>query len=58
MLIINAEIVAALTFVAATLPAPRWFLTSVKKKIFRFLWNSNQERLKREIVCRKSRKEA
>ncbi len=56
VLIINAEIVAALTFVAATLPAPRWFLTSVKKKIFRFLWNSNQERLKREIVCRKIEK--
>lgn len=56
VLIINAEIIASLTYVAATLPAPRRFLSSVKKMMFRFLWGSNQEKLKREIVYKKIEK--
>jgi len=50
VLIINAEIIASLTYVAATFPAPRRFLNSVKEIMFRFLWSSNQEKLKREIL--------
>ena len=56
MLVIKAEIYASLTFLAATLPVPREFLTQLRREMFRFLWGSQQERVKREIMYRPKEK--
>ncbi len=37
VLVINAEILASLTLIAATLPAPTNFIRSIKKILFGFL---------------------
>ena len=52
VLIIKAEIYASLTYLAATLPAPRSVLTPLRRSIFQFVWGSQQERVKREIMYR------
>ena len=52
VLIIKAEIYASLTYLAATLPVPRSFLTPLRRSVFQFLWGSQQERVKREIMYR------
>ncbi len=50
VLVINAEILASLTFLAATLPAPANFIRSIKKILFGFLWGSKHEKIRREIM--------
>ncbi len=50
VLVINAEILASLTFLAATLPAPANFIRSIKKVLFGFLWSSKHEGMRREIL--------
>ncbi len=50
VLVINAEILASLTFLAATLPAPVNFIRSIKKVLFGFLWGSKHEIMRREIM--------
>ena len=52
VLIIKAEIFASLTYLAATLPVPKFFLTPLKRTVFQFLWGSQQERIKRNIMHR------
>lgn len=52
VLVIKAEVLASLTFLAATLPAPKPFLLSLRCTIFQFIWNSKQEHVKREIMCK------
>ena len=52
VLVLKAEVLASLTFLAATLPAPDFFLTALKRTIFQFIWGSQQELLKREIMYR------
>ena len=50
VLVVNAEVLASLTFLAATLPAPRSFVTLLVRAIFQFIWGTKQENLKREIM--------
>ena len=56
VLVIKAEIYASLTYLAATLPVPREFLTQLRRAVFQFLWGSQQERVKREIMYRPDEK--
>ena len=56
VLVIKAEIYASLTFLAATLPVPREFLTPLRRAVFQFLWGSQQERVRREIMYRPKEK--
>jgi exonuclease III len=50
VLIINAEILASLTFLASTFPAPIQFIRSIRKALFCFFWGSQHEKIRREIL--------
>ena len=50
ILVIKAEVLASLTFLEATLPAPKTFLTSLRCIVFHFIWCSQQENVKRDIM--------
>ena len=52
VLIIKAEIFASLTYLATTLPVPQFFLNPLKRTVFQFVWGSQQERIKRDIMHR------
>lgn len=52
VLVLKAEVLASLTFLAATLPVPSFFLTALKRTMFQFIWGSKQELLKRDIMYR------
>ena len=55
-MVIKAEIYASLTYLAATLPVTKEFLTPLRRAMFTFLWGSQQERVKREIMYRPTEK--
>ena len=52
VLVINSEIVASLTYLAATIPAPKYVMTALRRCIFQFVWGAQQERIRREIMYR------
>ena len=52
VLVIKAEILSSLNFLATTLPVPYSFLASLRRAMFRFIWGSQQEKLKRDIMYR------
>ena len=56
VLVIKADLYASLTYLAATLPVPRALLAPLRRAVFTFLWGSQQERVKREIMYREKEK--
>lgn len=52
VLVVKAEVLASLTFLAMTLPAPRSFILALTRIVFRFIWGANQENISREIMYR------
>ncbi len=57
VLVIKADVLSSLTFLAATLPVPRSFLMSLRRIMFQFIWGSCQEYAKREIMYKPLDKE-
>ncbi len=51
-LTITGKVLASLTLLAATLPVPSSFLTALRRIMFQFIWGSQQELLKRDIMHR------
>ena len=56
VLVIKAEILASLTFLATTFPVPHKFMRTLRKICFQFIWGGQHEKLKREIMYRPSEK--
>ena len=52
VLVLKAEVLASLTSLAATLPVPSTFVTALRRVMFQFIWGSQQELLKRDIMYR------
>lgn len=52
VLVLKTEILAPLTSLATVLPANRACIASLRKSIFRFMWSSKQEYIKREVMYR------
>lgn len=49
VLVLKAEVIASLAFLATTLPIPHKRLASLRNAMFRFLWGGQRERLRREV---------
>ena len=52
ILVVKAEVLSSLNFLAATLPVPKTCLATLRKIMFWFIWGSSQERLKRDVMYR------
>lgn len=52
VLVIKADILPSLTFLATTFPVPHMFMVTLRKIIVQFIWNGQHEKLKREIMYR------
>lgn len=52
VLVIKAEVLASLTYLATTFPIPHRFMVTLRKIIFQFIWRGQHEKLKREIMYR------
>lgn len=52
VLVLKAEVIVSLACLATILPIPYTMLASLRKAMFRFLWGSQHERLKRDIMYR------
>lgn len=50
VLVVKAEIIASVTYLAATFPIPYKVMVAVRKMIFQFIWGGQQEKLKRDIM--------
>uniref|UniRef100_A0A3Q4HUH7 Reverse transcriptase domain-containing protein n=1 Tax=Neolamprologus brichardi TaxID=32507 RepID=A0A3Q4HUH7_NEOBR len=50
VLVLKAEVMASIAFLATTLPIPYEILISLRKAMFYFLWGGQHERAKREIM--------
>lgn len=57
VLVIKAEILASLTFLATTFPIPHKFMATIRQIMFQFIWRGQHEKLKREIMYRPLEKE-
>uniref|UniRef100_A0A3P9NBN4 Reverse transcriptase domain-containing protein n=1 Tax=Poecilia reticulata TaxID=8081 RepID=A0A3P9NBN4_POERE len=52
VLVIKTEIISTLAYLASTFPLPHKIMASLRKMMFRFLWGSQHEKLKRDIMYR------
>uniref|UniRef100_A0A3B3V1A1 Reverse transcriptase domain-containing protein n=1 Tax=Poecilia latipinna TaxID=48699 RepID=A0A3B3V1A1_9TELE len=52
ILVIKTEIISTLAYLASMFPLPYKIMTSIRKMMFCFLWGSQQEKLKRDIMYR------
>ena len=56
VLVIKAEILASLTYLATTFPVPHTFMMTLRKMCFQFIWRGQHEKLKHEIMYRPLKK--
>lgn len=52
ILVVKAEVLSSITQLAALFPIPQKDLVSLRKNIFHFIWGSQHEKLKRDIMYR------
>lgn len=52
VLVIKTEVISTIAQLAKTLPPPHKIIVSLRKMIYRFIWGTQQEKIKREIMYR------